>query len=125
MLAQALFRKALSQSREERAAFLAHACAGRPDLLAAVEALLAAHDRASPPPDETPPARGETVESAQVAAPSPPTGARTSDADSPPTSEQTPGPDAAPRRPGVGPGLVIAGRYTLQEKLGAGGMGEV
>src|SRR5262249_37437271 len=120
MIAEALFREALSRSHEERAAFLAHACAARPELLAAVEALLAAHDQANTHPDEPPPDPGETVDSANV------------DASSPPTSEHTPEPEdprppgaTAHYRPGVAPGLVIAGRYTLQQKLGAGGMGEV
>src|SRR5262249_57135190 len=42
---ETLFQEALSRSPEERAAFLEQACSGRPDLRAAVEALLAAHDR--------------------------------------------------------------------------------
>src|SRR5262249_45419174 len=75
--------------------------------------------QANPPPDEPAPNLGETVDSAHA------------NANSPPTSEHIPEPDDAPRppgatidhRPGVAPGLVIAGRYTLQQKLGAGGMG--
>src|SRR5262249_44159306 len=106
------FRKVLSRSRDERAAFLAHACAGRPELLAAVEALLAAHDQANAPCDAPPPEPGETVDSANV------------DANSPATSAHTPG-GTVHYRPGVVPGFVIAGRYTLHQKLGAGGMGEV
>jgi serine/threonine protein kinase/tetratricopeptide (TPR) repeat protein len=43
MTEEALFEEALSRSPEERAAFLEQACAGRPDLRAAVEARLAAH----------------------------------------------------------------------------------
>ena len=40
-----LFEEALSRPPEERAAFLGQAVAGRPELRAAVEALLAAHER--------------------------------------------------------------------------------
>ena len=42
---ETLFEEALSRSPEERAAFLDQACAGRPELRAAVEALLAAHEK--------------------------------------------------------------------------------
>ena len=42
---ETLFQEALSRSPEERAAFLEQACAGRPELRAAVEALLAAHEK--------------------------------------------------------------------------------
>jgi tetratricopeptide (TPR) repeat protein len=55
------------------------------------------------------------------------------DASIPPTSAHTPESYDAPHllgatvhyRAGVAPDLLIAGRYTLQQKLGAGGMGEV
>ncbi len=42
---ETLFQEALSRPPEERAAFLEQACAGRPELRAAVEALLAAHEK--------------------------------------------------------------------------------
>ena len=42
---ETLFQESLARSPEERAAFLAQACAGRPGLPAAVEALLAAHEK--------------------------------------------------------------------------------
>jgi hypothetical protein len=42
---ESLFEEALSRSPEERAAFLEQACEGRPELRAAVEALLAAHEK--------------------------------------------------------------------------------
>jgi hypothetical protein len=47
MTEETLFQEALSRSSEERAAFLEQACAGLPELRAAVEALLAAHDKPS------------------------------------------------------------------------------
>src|SRR5438094_6435802 len=51
---ETLFHEALARSTpQERAAFLAEACAGQPELRAAVEALLAAHEQSgdflSPP----------------------------------------------------------------------------
>ena len=42
---ETLFADALSRPPEERPAFLDAACAGRPDLRAAVDALLAAHEK--------------------------------------------------------------------------------
>ena len=42
---ETLFHEALSQSPGERAAFLEQACEGRPEVRAAVEALLAAHEK--------------------------------------------------------------------------------
>ncbi len=54
---ETLFEEALSRSPEERAAFLEQACEGRPELRAAVEALLAAHEKSGNildrPPDQT------------------------------------------------------------------------
>src|SRR5262249_29566963 len=44
MTEKALFLEALARSPAERAAFLDEACAGRPELRAGVEALLAAHE---------------------------------------------------------------------------------
>ena len=51
---ETLFQEALSRPPEERAAFLEQACAGRPELRAAVEALLAAHEKSGNILDEPP-----------------------------------------------------------------------
>jgi serine/threonine protein kinase len=115
---ETLFAEALSRSPEERAAFLDQACAGRPELRAAVEALLAAHERSGNILDGTP---AETVDSG-------PDQARpdaTSDHAAEPDDESATSTKTFDYGPMSGPGFLIAGRYTLQEKIGEGGMGEV
>jgi len=121
MTEETLFHAALSRpTLPERAAFLDGACAGRPELRAAVEALLAAHEASGAflnPPDAAP----VTVDSEAVRPGTQATGVHAS----------APGDDPSPvsitaqyeRKPGAE--ILIAGRYTLQEKIGEGGMGEV
>src|SRR5260221_3996837 len=60
---ESLFQEALSQSSEERAAFLDAACEGQPQLRAAVEALLAAHEQSGDLLDKPPAAQDQTLDS--------------------------------------------------------------
>jgi serine/threonine-protein kinase len=121
MTEETLFHQALAQPPSERAAFLDAACAGQPELRAAVEALLAAHEASADLLDRPAAEPGRTVDRGPGAA------------HSYATTERTPEPDEGPPRPGattdyepeIVPGMVIAARYTLVEKIGDGGMGEV
>src|SRR5262249_47633232 len=115
---ETLFQEALSRSPEERADLLEAECADRPELLAAVLALLAAHEKSGNildrPSEQTlafgsAPARHDAT-LGQTSA---------SESDSSAFAKTT---DYHPKSE---PGVVIAGRYTLQEKIGDGGMGDV
>jgi serine/threonine protein kinase len=118
---ETLFAEALSRPPAERAGFLDHACESRPELRAAVEALLAAHAQSGNILDRRQIDVAQTLESG-------PAQARPAA-----TLNHTPGPDDASS--GVNnttdyqtesdSGVIVAGRYTLQEKIGEGGMGDV
>jgi tetratricopeptide (TPR) repeat protein len=101
-----------------RAAYLDRECGGDAELRDRVEALLRANDAAPLPSAGQ---LNQTVDSDP--GPAKPGG----------TGEYTPEPEGSPPhavattdyRPQFEPGLVIAGRYTLLQKIGQGGMGEV
>jgi serine/threonine protein kinase len=124
-----------------RAAVLDRACRDDAELRRKVEALLKAHDQAGsfldrPAPgltDDWTGATGEAAtlpgEEAAASAPAAHDGTVTAARTAEPTQMVDPEPDPAsgpgPRPIAEGAGALIAGRYTLQEQIGEGGMGEV
>ena len=118
---ETLFHAALARSSlPERVAFLDGACAGKPALRAAVEALLAAHEASGPfldPAEELIATIGSDPGSPKVHS----SIAGTAGGE----SAQRPAAVTAEYRSTAAPNVLIAGRYTLQERIGEGGMGEV
>ncbi len=121
MTEETLFREALSRPPEERGAFLVHSCIGRPEFLAAVKAMLAAHEMS-----------GETLDASRIEPP--PTLVsgpglhqpdRTVDDGTSPEGAYQSATGTADYCPASEAGIVIAGRYLLEERIGTGGMGEV
>jgi tetratricopeptide (TPR) repeat protein len=110
MTEESLFYEALAKPSAERTAFLEATCVGQPELRAAVEALLAAHEQSGNLLDRPPRELDQTI-----------------DVGTNPNSNAN---DlslgvtvAYPSNPA--PGMLIAGRYKLIEEIGEGGMGTV
>jgi serine/threonine protein kinase len=113
-----LLHEALAKTKADRISFLDEACAGNPELRAAVEASLAAYDatrgviNSAPDADATVDATATEIDRDQTSEYSANAGSDSANA-------------AAEFPAKVKRDAPLAGRYTLQEKIGEGGMGEV
>ncbi len=115
---KAIFDRAAEiESPAEREAYLAEACAGNPDVRRDVETLPRAHGDAGSFLESGPVASPEDATAALGAAPADPLAATTAATDAEPASD-LPARDSQL-------GGVIAGKYTLVESIGEGGMGSV
>ena len=116
---ETLFQEALSRSPNERAAFLKQACEGQTDLVASVEALLAAHEKTGNILDR---AQTQTIDSdVEQAAADATLDHNPGAADTSTTTANSSTDDETTSAAGI----LVAGRYAVQEKIGDGGMGEV
>src|SRR5262245_61310452 len=112
MTKESVFSEALAKSPAERAVFLDAACAGQPELRAAVEAMLASLDATVALPSSSSDTGFDATRTHKIVA-----------ADTEPTELYVP----PPRDGGTGArareiGMVIAGRYTIVAVIGEGGM---
>jgi serine/threonine protein kinase/Tfp pilus assembly protein PilF len=118
---ETLFHQALALSPAQRASYLKTTCAGKPELLAAVEALLAAHEAAENILDRAPTDTAVIIDAPLI---------RTdhenhvdNSRDLTPTSIRCATTMEFPGKFEVN--SLIADRYVIEEKIGEGGMGEV
>ncbi len=143
---QSLFLKVVALSESDRPAALESVCGGDIDLRSRIEELLRAHqaamERFVESPDESSDATLDsagiverspvsasnfdvTFDSADMNKPSPKSDSDTRDQATMDSGAAGAGGRTAMYQGPVKPGLVIAGRYSLQNKIGEGGMGEV
>ena len=121
---KAIFIAALDhEPGADRAAYLDAACGDNADLRRRVEALLAAHERAD---EVLGPAGEQAGESVTTDSNASRPIAEAAIAESPePEVSSSQASITDEYRATAGPDVLIAGRYTLQQKIGEGGMGEV